>query len=104
MARVLLNLASDLNIRLRQNHCVFRLAVRLINALILKIGHCAVNDHLRSATGGIRERDSILDLILMTLNAAENQDGDNVGTLLGNPVATMLEVEPWLERRLRRKN
>lgn len=36
----------------------------------------------------------------MTLNAAENQDGDNVGTLLGDPVATMLKVEPWLERRL----
>jgi hypothetical protein len=42
-------------------------------------------------------------LILFRTNASEDEDGDDVGIFLSNPIATVLEVEPGLEGRLRRE-
>lgn len=104
MVHVLPDFAGNFIVVLHQNHLFFRLAVRLIdcNALVLEVTHGTVDNHLRSAARCIWERHCVLDLILLMLDAGENEDGDNVRILLGNPVATMLKVEPRLERRLER--
>ena len=51
----------------------------------------------------MRERHRIFDLILIVVDASEDEEGNDVGVLLGDPVPAMLKVEPWLEGSLHRQ-
>lgn len=52
----------------------------------------------------MRERHRIFDLILIVVDASEDEEGNDVGVLLGDPVPAMLKVEPWLEGSLHRQD
>lgn len=51
----------------------------------------------------MRERHRIFDLILIVVDASEDEEGNDVGVLLSDPVPAMLKVEPWLEGSLHRQ-
>lgn len=104
MTPVRLELARDLEVRLRPHErAVFRLAVRLVvrDALVLNVRHGAVDDRFGGTAGRIGERHRVLDLVLVVVNAGEDEDADNVRALLGDPISPVLKVEPRLERCLR---
>lgn len=103
MAGILLDLAGHFEVRIRPHkRSIFRFAIRVVRpcALILDVRHGAVDDHLGRTAWCVRERHGILDLVLIAVNAGEDEDADNVGITLGHPVATVLKVQPGLERRL----
>ena len=100
MTGVLLKLAGNFNIGLGPQQCaILRLAIRLVgsHALVLQIRHHSVDDRFRRTTRGIRERHRVFDLVLLALDTSEDEYGNDVGILLGDPIPAMLKVEPWLE-------
>ncbi len=104
MTRVLLHLAGDFDVRVRPHQrSVFRFAIRVVGrtALVLDVRHGPVDDHLGCSAGRVRERHRVLDLVLMVVDASEDEDCDDLGVLLRDPIATVLKVEPRLKGRLR---
>ncbi len=105
VARVLLDYECNIDALVHAGS-IFQFAICVINwiALILDVWQGAEDDHPWGATWCIQERDIILDLILLVMTTGEDKDSHNVGILLSNPVAMMLEVKPWLEWHLRREH
>jgi len=107
MHGILLDLAGHFEVRVRPHkRSIFRFAIRVVRprALVLDVRHGAVDDHLGRTAWGVRERNSILDLVLIPVNAGEDKDPNKVGITLGNPIATVLKVQPGLEGRLFKQN
>jgi len=77
VTRVLLDFAGDFDVRVRPHQRpVFRFAIRVIgrSALVLDVRHGPVDDHLGCSAGRVRERHRVLDLVLMVVNASEDED------------------------------